>query len=576
MKLTQLFTREKTAGDAGRSQKSPESGSLLGKNGAGNTMTDRQIRALSPGQTLQGEIVSRSGSEVLVRIAEDMLLSARMEQGMNLEIGKSMVFQIKNNGAVLMLSPLFENMAADENILKALDMAGLPVNETTASMTEQLMKAGLPIDKNTLQQVYRELNSHMDATLVDLLDLHRLGLPVTENNLTQISSYKNLSYRLEAGLDQLLESFSQTFESLLQKGDVKGASRILGELFSMLSQEAAHMGETYGGGNEALIKALRDILANALARSVGEGGIGDFPASEQAAGSRPGIIPEGNPANSENLQGEYAQSQRPTESVGSAGGGIPGENGQNTGAQSGLQAILGNRGEQSALLEHILSGGGFQREQTLKELQNVLSQAFKDFWSLRPEDVAEPGRVNELYDRMDRQLKQLAQVLEEAGQAGTPVHRAAEGIVRNLDFLQQINQMYTYVQLPVRLQQSRAHGDLYVFTNKRNLAESKGQISALLHLDMEHLGPVDVYVAMQGEKVNTRFYVGDEELLDFLEPHMELLTNRIQSRGYDCSFAMQVRETQNQPEDKQESGILPLLKQTGHVPMGHYAFDMRA
>ena len=540
MKLTQLFTREKTAGDAGRSQKSPESGSLLGKNGAGNTMTDRQIRALSPGQTLQGEIVSRSGSEVLVRIAEDMLLSARMEQGMNLEIGKSMVFQIKNNGAVLMLSPLFENMAADETILKALDMAGLPVNETTASMTEQLMKAGLPIDKNTLQQVYRELNSHMDATLVDLLDLHRLGLPVTENNLTQISSYKNLSYRLEAGLDQLLESFSQTFESLLQKGDVKGASRILGELFSMLSQEAAHMGETYGGGNEALIKALRDILANALARSVGEGGIGDFPASEQAAGSRPGIIPEGNPANSENLP------------------------------------ILGNRGELSALLEHILSGGGFQREQTLKELQNVLSQAFKDFWSLRPEDVAEPGRVNELYDRMDRQLKQLAQVLEEAGQAGTPVHRAAEGIVRNLDFLQQINQMYTYVQLPVRLQQSRAHGDLYVFTNKRNLAESKGQISALLHLDMEHLGPVDVYVAMQGEKVNTRFYVGDEELLDFLEPHMELLTNRIQSRGYDCSFAMQVRETQNQPEDKQESGILPLLKQTGHVPMGHYAFDMRA
>ena len=78
------------------------------------------------------------------------------------------------------------------------------------------------------------------------------------------------------------------------------------------------------------------------------------------------------------------------------------------------------------------------------------------------------------------------------------------------------------------------------------------------------------------EETGGSFGIKDEELLDFLEPHMELLTNRIQSRGYDCSFAMQVRETQNQPEDKQESGILPLLKQTGHVPMGHYAFDMRA
>ena len=44
-------------------------------------------------------------------------------------------------------------------------------------------------------------------------------------------------------------------------------------------------------------------------------------------------------------------------------------------------------------------------------------------------------------------------------------------------------------------------GELYVYTNKKNLADNDGNVSAFLHLDMDHLGPVDVYVAMQQQKV---------------------------------------------------------------------------
>jgi flagellar hook-length control protein FliK len=132
--------------------------------------------------------------------------------------------------------------------------------------------------------------------------------------------------------------------------------------------------------------------------------------------------------------------------------------------------------------------------------------------------------------------------------------------------------MYTYVQLPLRLQQGEAHGDLYVYANKKNLAAKDGPISALLHLDMEHLGPVDVYVSMNDAKVNTKFYLQDDEMLDFIMGHMDILTERLQKRGYNCTFEMQVR---NQEEEEQSS-IQKLLQQENHIPLAEYAFDIRA
>ena len=163
--------------------------------------------------------------------------------------------------------------------------------------------------------------------------------------------------------------------------------------------------------------------------------------------------------------------------------------------------------------------------------------------------------------------------MENAGQNGSEAYKAVSNLSQNVDFLHQINQTYTYIQLPLRLQQGRAQGDLYVYTNKRNLAEKDGKVSALLHLDMEHLGPVDVYVAMQNNKVNTKFYVCDDEMLDFLEAHMDLLTSRLQKRGYDISFSMETRGEKDLSTSN--GGLAPLLEKEKGVALSQYAFDVR-
>ena len=107
-----------------------------------------------------------------------------------------MTVALQNNGRALTLSPLFANVATDANVLKALDMASLPINNNTVSMTKLMMEAGLSIDKSSLQQVYREVNAFSGAEISDIVDLHRLGMEVKEGNVKQIAAYKNLTHQL--------------------------------------------------------------------------------------------------------------------------------------------------------------------------------------------------------------------------------------------------------------------------------------------------------------------------------------------------------------------------------------------
>lgn len=89
MKLTDLFSGRTQYEDTVQSGQEPKSRAALANE------ISRQIRALVPGQTLHGEIVGRNGGEVQVRLAEDMILNARVDQNIYLELGKDLTFEVK-------------------------------------------------------------------------------------------------------------------------------------------------------------------------------------------------------------------------------------------------------------------------------------------------------------------------------------------------------------------------------------------------------------------------------------------------------------------------------------------------
>ena len=203
-------------------------------------------------------------------------------------------------------------------------------------------------------------------------------------------------------------------------------------------------------------------------------------------------------------------------------------------------------------------------------MKTLLQEQLEEQFLLRPGQVADKEEMSRFYSRLQEQTTRLAQALSQAGAEQTSLGKSVNNMRESVDFLNQLNQNYTYVQLPLKLTGQKAHGDLYVYTNKKNLAQKDGSVSALLHLDMEHMGSVDVYVAMTQERVSTKFYLEREELLDFLEQHMHLLNERLNQKGYHLSTEVCHREQPAKIVDE-------LLKQEGGTSvLAQYSFDVRA
>lgn len=541
MKLTGWFSQDKIA-DNSRVQT---------PNNANTEQVNRQIRALVPGQTLRGEVVSREGNNAQIRLLQDVLVDAKVDADIRLELGQNITFQVKNNGQTLNLSPLFTNMATEGTVLKALDMASLPVNENTVAMTKQLMDAGLPIDKNTLQQIWHESNAFPDAEILDLVNLHKVELPVTEENITQMASYRNLTHQLTAGIAETGESLTNMLQGLVESGDIEQAATIYSEVLKLLAFEDA-AGETVTGQQQT-------------EGPLPEPGV-DVTVTPEEAEQMP-VQPSATAP--EAVPGQKTIIEEPTETAPGNGQTIkenPGaEKTQEAPQLQNLQKLLkqGLETKDIPLLRSILHNS---------KVAELPAKLLADRWSIKPEDVESPEKVEELYQKLGKQLKGLSNLLEENGQRGSSAYQNVTNLSQNVDFLQQINQTYAYIQLPLHLRQGEHKtGELFVYTNKKNLARKDGQVSALLHLDMEHLGPLDVYVTLKDTKVSTKFYVQNDAILDYLEANMDVLTERLQKRGYDCKCETTLRTELQQTAQ----AMAPLLKTEGSVPVAQYAFDVR-
>lgn len=209
--------------------------------------------------------------------------------------------------------------------------------------------------------------------------------------------------------------------------------------------------------------------------------------------------------------------------------------------------------------------------------KTMLKSGLQKQWTLTPQELAQEGRVEEFYQKLAKESSQLARMMNEAaqsaGQNGSGTQARAMGnISENVEFMNQVNQMFNYVQLPLKLSNSQAHGDLYVYTNKKNMARKDGMLTAFLHLDMDNLGALDVSIALQTERnqVTTKFYL-DEDSIALVEGHIDGLAQRLSKKGYQCKNMILEKE-----EDKTVLEHIEEQVAGGSAVLSYQTFDTRA
>lgn len=534
-----------------------------------------EIASKQPGQSVTGEVIEKNGSDILLAIGKNQMLRAKLDAGIPVEEGQMMTFSIKNaSGAKVILSPLYANTGNDPNVSKALQMAGIPENALTGKMVQTMMQEGMSIDRDSLSRMLRVVSANPEANVETMVQLSRLEIPVTENTLFQMEAYKNLEHQITDGIFEIADALQNTAAVMINDGDAEGAVSLYREILSLLSEGESVQPQAEGEAQISVGLPSEEALPlKEAVRLLNEFLNGDALQPDKE------IVEENALLRESGLQTEKGQEFLGQQKIES---GLQTEGQQR--AESSIQAdggtplktigVLLERLEKALLSDEIAP---HQRESISrlfsgKEFQQAIKNEMIKQWLLTPEDVGKEHKAEELYEKLNSQLSRFSQTLNQSVGADTSLAKAVSNLSGNIDFMNQMNQMFTYIQLPLKLQSQEANGELYVYTNKKNLAKKDGEVSALLHLDMEHLGSVDVYVSMKDTKVSTQFRLKDDSALDLIAGHIDLLNERLNKRGYtmNASFV-------KKGEEETGSVMEEILKQDKNISiLSGYSFDARA
>ncbi|MFA9465395.1 MAG: flagellar hook-length control protein FliK [Velocimicrobium sp.] len=194
-------------------------------------------------------------------------------------------------------------------------------------------------------------------------------------------------------------------------------------------------------------------------------------------------------------------------------------------------------------------------------------------WTLHPANLDETDSVDHLYEKIYTQSKELDSFFKATlgnTDIGSSFSNQASDIKQNIDFMQLLNQMFSYIQLPIKLKEQTVHSELYVYTKKHSLKNNPESIRVLLHLDMDKLGSLDIHVALNQNQVNTKFYLPDKTIKNLFKDHISELTDALGKKGYTISTEFSVRE---QTVDIVKDFI---QMDDSNNPVKRYSFDIRA
>lgn len=562
------------------------------------------VREMTVGNVFEGTVNDIKNGTVTLGLANGQTVQARIAAGVQLAVGQAMFFQVKSNdGTTVEIRPYTNGNLNNPTLLKALDAAGIPAEPRMIDMVNSMMEEQMSIGRESLMDMARSISAYPDADIKSLVLMHKLDIPMSEEFIQQFENYKSDQAAITSQFDDVLESIGKLYqnENLSETEALELGSRIYQVLkqegsldASAIVKEGAQKGswspvELQEG---AILEGTSELAATEItgtelaeAETIEEtlDGVavnsGEEAASEEnaaqvseektssdaqgvqyyARGSVGALFTEGQMKDFSNLLKEFPQlaGSKLFTAEGNLNGNL------STGAflkelHQALDEIMG------------LTGGSAKKLFSGKEYQKVLEYEVKQQWTLKPEEI-KGDAVKHLYEKMEKQMQKMQELVQESGQSNTSLAKAVSNLQGNIEFMNQINNAYHYVQIPLRMSNQNAHGDLFVYTNKSGVDRPDGELSAFLHLDMDNLGATDVSVRMKDRKVHTNFYLEDEKSYDLIEEHMAELMQRLQEKGYSCTV-----QVENQFRKK---NLVEDFMQQEHPSAGilhRYSFDMRA
>ena len=586
------------------------------------------LEELSSGSVFEGTVSSVKNGKVTLALSDGQTITARLSGKVPLSQGTPMFFQVKSNdGATIEIKPYTGAGSGGNPILtNALTEGTVPVTERNLAMVDAMMKEQMPIDKQSLLNMARIANMNPGVDITTVVNMTKLGIPVSLEMAAQFENYMTDEHAILQEMDQAMNELAdlagssdltpnqavqmnhkilsillpeQTATGALvnTEGQIETGGQTTAEGQILTGGQTTAEGQILTGGQttsegqiltdgrlgaeEQIVNGEQTTTAGQAVRE-GTGGqaLGEVLSEQQFSSlgrllqNIPSLVestklfPEAMEQDIfiDTLEDESVAQNLMTEDAAWK-------------AVDGKTALDKNLTVSDFLrtVSQILSENNGMASQSIQKLfgsdayKSLLRNVMEQQWLIQPEALKQEKKISQLYEKLEQQMRQVEDALKEAGVTKTRFPETAAEVRGNIEFMNQLNQAYTYVQVPLKMSGQNANGELYVYTNKKNLRDPDAELSAFLHLDLEHLGSTDVSVKMQHRNVKTNFYMADDASYDLVEKYLPVLEQKLKDKGYQCTITMTKEEKKVSFGDDFLRKDMP---QTG--TLHRYSFDVRA
>ncbi|MCR5583872.1 MAG: flagellar hook-length control protein FliK [Lachnospiraceae bacterium] len=508
------------------------------------------LESLIPGESsiVKGKVLDLRQDQILLQLLSGEKLSARTETSLPLSIGDVAEFIVAGKEGKLITLKLAggesnEDTQTQKTVSKALEAAGITPTERSEGTVKELMLHSQPINEGNIKKFLALSAKYPDVPIKELVLMDIAKIPLTKENLEIYRDFGNSEPVAEfaAAVTEVSESI-EALPDGLQKEALQ--SELKGLITEMLSANPENPEGSAVRSDDAL---------NVPEQTVNNSGqLVSTAASEgSAAENTIGAAKEGQKTDADLLKSAESAEKATSEEINksafnSAGSEVPGTD----------RPISESRSRQTA-----------------NELHSALH--------LPPKDFGDPKKVKTLYEKLEsvsEKLKKLeervaaetAESVKEAAARSQPQTHAAR-LSSTLKFMDSINNVFPYVQLPIKLKEENARGDLYVYEKKRAF-KAGDTVSALLHLDLDNLGETDILIKLTGMNAVVTISAATEDSKEVFSSEIPALTEALGKKGYSLNCDVNVSE------EKEEK--VPLLTQflESHSPslVSRFSFDMRA
>ena len=590
------------------------------------SLTGAVTDTLKEGEIFEGSVNSIDNGKVTIGLANGQTMTARLDSGVTLTEGQSIFFEVKSNdGALVQIRPVSLNaLDANPTLLKALDMANIVANERTINMVNSMMQNSLSISPENIMAMNRAMINNPGVNPQTLVTMTKYDMPLTSDNVAMFENYASDKALLTNNFDKIADTLPELMAGdNVSTADVISLNNSIKEIFinQSIDSEEFILETNLNTNPQSSENTIADFSSNMNENNANisvtnqeSGAVVDEAVKMQATVDEALITNESPNKDFKDSNiisaKETADIQNPVEVKDNTLGQNAGNDTIGSFASekqiASFNSLINNMSDFPKSNPSIFNETGMLKtdadtNQLFKEvvdylndnpnipkeslnelvknplykgmLRNIISNSF----ALEPKDITKPGEISKLYEKVLKQTGALERIVSAFdGKAAESIKNQTNEIKQNINFMNSANEMYNFIQIPLKMYNQNTDSMLYVKQNKKSSYEAGEEITAFLHFDMEYLGSTDVFISLKETNVGCKWNLASEESMKLIEDNIDILIDRLADKGFSVSSEVSCG---NPKADFVEDflGAPPIDTSANKEGIVHrYSFDMRA